>query len=168
MASFHLGIALHIPDLFHFLRHAIENPASNILVGDFPTPETDGELHFVPIAQKLFDVAKLGVDVMLFNGRTEANLFDLNGFLVLPGLFFPLALLIAVFTVIHDPTNRRFSLGRDIDEVQIRLLGQAKSFTERLNTQLVPIGIDQTHLTGTDGLVHQMLFFANNLPPPKE
>ena len=81
--------------------------------------------------------------------------------LVLPGLFLPLALLKPELPIVHQLADRGFGLGRDLDQVQILLLGDAQGLCGRHNAKLLTRGANQPDLLVADILIQFMHLLTN-------
>ena len=59
---------------------------------------------------------------MLIDVRTQLDLFDADGLLLLFGFFLALLLLITELPKVHNAANRRFCIRRYLDQVKMLLL----------------------------------------------
>jgi len=59
--------------------------------------------------------------------------------------------------VVHDPTHWRIRRRRNLDEVEVEVPSDQQGFGKRLDTQLAPVGVDESDFTGTDSVVDTVL-----------
>jgi hypothetical protein len=75
-----------------------------------------------------------------------------------------LRLLIAVLRVIEHPTNRGLRVGRDLDEVEIAVLGVGERLVDREDPDLFTVRTDQTDLGNPDPFVDPRLVPLRHTP----
>ena len=97
---------------------------------------------------------------MLLGLGTHLDLFDFHpcGFFL--GIGRPLARLILEFAVIHDPANRRFSVGRHLDEIESPLFSSDQCIAHAHDAEHAPFIVDNPNLFGTDGAIDARLFLS--------
>ena len=115
--------------------------------------EHDGDLDLVTLAEKLLDLAGLRVEVAGSDLRAVLHLLDGDVRGLLAGLFGPLCRLVLVLPVVHDATHGRIRLVRDLDEVEVELLGDRECLGQRTDAQLLAVGSNEPHLTSANTLV---------------
>jgi hypothetical protein len=81
---------------------------------------------------------------------TQLNFFHLVGMLVFLGLFFALGLLVAKFAKVHQPADRRGSIGRHFDQVDPMRTRHRQRFAQGEHAELPAIDADYPDLAGTD------------------
>ena len=86
--------------------------------------------------------------------------------LVFLGFLFLFHLLKAEFAVIHDLTDRRLCVWRDLDQIQVLLKGDPKRVLRGHDAKLRAILPDQTDLFVSDLLIELMIQFAYGKTPP--
>ena len=123
--------------------------------------EPDGNLQLVAGLQEFDSLVDLCVEIVGINRRKHTDFLDLHNLLVLAGFLFPLCLLKAELAVVHDPAHRRSRLGRDLDQIQILVIGNLLRFLCGKHTQLCSLIVDYQHLTVPDLFVDLMFLFAN-------
>lgn len=152
-AAFKLRCAFNAAELSHFRSHTLQLSSADLRMRDFTAAETDGQLHLVAVIQKLLDVAKLGLEIMLVNRRAQTDFFDIHNLLVLAGFLVFLLQFIAELPVIHNAAYRRFGGWSDIDKIKVRVRRELHRFTERLDSQLLSVSADQTNFFGSNFLI---------------
>ena len=98
---------------------------------------------FLESAAKLEHVPHLHVIIMGVGVGPEFDLFDLNDFLLFTGFGFALLLLVLVFAVIHDLTDRRGRVGRNFDQVEPCFFGHFLGTAARHNTNIFTVSANQ-------------------------
>jgi len=76
------------------------------------------------------------------------------------GIFVALGLFVLEFAIIHDPANRRCCVGRNLDQVEAFVLGQAQGIVEGHHAQLLLGFIQNSDFAGADLPVSAMQRFA--------
>src|SRR6266571_2671356 len=114
------------------------------------SPEHDRDLDLRALVEKALDVALLGVVVVNSDLRSELDLLEKNGDLMLAGELRLLLLLVAVLAVIHDARDRRIRLRCDLDEIEILRLGVFESFLRVLDPDLTAVLIHEANLRRTN------------------
>ena len=144
-------------------------------VGHLPTTEHDRELDLVALAEEAHHVLHLRRVVVLVDLGPELHLLDddVRGLaLRLPA---PLLLLVDVPAVVHDPTDRRVGVGRDLDQVELLFAGLGQRLGQGPDPELLAVGADEEDLAGSDAVVDPDLVcsyvvtcFIGELPPGAE
>jgi hypothetical protein len=88
-------------------------------------------------------LVELELDIVLAGLGPEADFFDLG--LMRVRLAVLLFLLVLEFAEVHDSANGRALVGRDFDEIQIRLASSRHRLIGRHDSQLRPIGADHAN-----------------------
>src|SRR6476619_477165 len=142
------------------LREAHQQVAPTIRMLALAAPEHDRHLDLRALVQEARDVAFLGVVVVNSDLRPELDLLDVDLRLVLAGNLRLLLQLVPVLPVVHDPGNRRVSLGSDFDQVEVLFIRVLARLVRRLDSELLPVFADQPHLGHTDRVVDPCLRFG--------
>lgn len=103
----------------------------------FSTTEKNGEFDLIPIVQKFGGALALGLEIVIIDLRADAHFLQLNNVLILARFAFLPALLIAELAVIHEPTNRRNCVRRNLDKIQTTFTRHFKRITSLNNTDLI-------------------------------
>ena len=111
-----------------------------------------GRLHLIAIQQEALCVFRFCLKVMFLDVRPELDFFDLHGTLILFGFLFPLALLKAIFAVIHHPADRRFGIRGYLDQIQPFFHSMLQRFTQGQDHRVSLIQ-DQTDLRRPDLII---------------
>jgi hypothetical protein len=85
--------------------------------------------------------------------RAQLDLAHVHLLLVLAGGLRLLLLLVLVLRVVQDPADRRLRGGRDLDQVEVLLLGPGQRLLGRDHADLLTALVDQAHLGNADALV---------------
>jgi hypothetical protein len=97
------------------LGKLIEQVSPDISMCHLPAPEAHGQLDLVPRVEKLRRLPALGRQVVIVDLWTEANFFELDDVLILARLAILPALFVPELPVVHQPTDGRNRIGRDLD-----------------------------------------------------
>ena len=122
-----------------------------------PAPEHDRDLDLVAFGEEPGDLAGLGVEVAGPDLGPVLHLLDAGAGGLAPRLLGPLRLVELELAVVHDPADRRVGLGRHLDEVEIQLPGDGERLGQRLDPELLAVGIDEADLPGADPIVDPVL-----------
>lgn len=125
---------------------------------DFTASEKDGRFDLVPLFQESNDVVFLEFVIVLIRIGSKLHFLDRNVFLVLFGFVKFLVQLVEVFSVIHDPANRRGCSGRYLDQVQAPLFSNFQRLLRWHDSELCVLVIDDSNLSSPDSLVHPYVF----------
>ena len=166
------GIALDDREVGDVVGDPAQDLHAELGVGHLPTTEHDRELHLVALAEEPHHVLHLRRVVVLVDLGPELHLLDddVRGLaLRLPA---PLLLLVDVPAVVHDPTDRRVGVGRDLDQVELLFAGLGQRLGQGADPQLLAVGADEEDLAGSDAVVDPDLVcsyvvtcFIGELPP---
>src|SRR5439155_1046890 len=151
-------------ELLQLLGEPVEDRLAALGVGDLAPAEHDGDLHLVLVAQEALDVALLGVVVRRGDLRAELDLADRDLLLVLAGLLGLLGLLVLVLRVVEHPADRRARLRRDLDEVEVLLLGVAQRLLSGHDAHLPALLVDEADLGNADAFVDPGLVALRRSP----
>src|SRR6478672_13332267 len=132
-------------DLLHVIREAHEQIAPAIRVLALAAPEHDRDLDLRALVQEALDVASFGLVVVNPDLGSELDLLDVDLRLVLAGQLGLLLQLVSVLAVVHDSADRRISLGRDLDQVEVPRVRVFTRFVSRLDPELLAVLVDEPH-----------------------
>src|SRR5215213_4921108 len=127
--------------------------------------EHDRDLHLVAAAQKAFDVAALGVEVVVADLGPELYLPHVDVDLLFAGRLAGLLFLVFELAVVHHPDHRGVGVGGNFDEVEVGSLPIIHGLANVLDPQLLAVGRDQTHLARPDLTVYSGFFFSRYCAP---
>ena len=150
--TFQFRQAFDLTELGESLREFEQYQFSPLLEHDGASFELDVGLDLVTILQEVLGVPGLEIEVMIICSGRKADLLEFGRFAF--GLHFLLLLLLIVeeLVVVHDLTDRRIGLRRDLHQVQLQLLCDPHGFLGRINANRHIVS-HQTHLGNTDILV---------------
>src|SRR5215470_3545924 len=100
LPAFHAGHLLHHPDFLHVLDDVLEQRLAELLVGDLPAAEHDGDARLVPLLEEALHVPHLELVVVLLGLRSHLHLLEVNHDLLLLCLRSSLLLLVLEAAVI--------------------------------------------------------------------
>src|SRR5215471_3735973 len=132
---------------------ALQQPEPELGPGLLASPEHDRHLDLVSLPEEPLDVALLRPVIMRVDLGPELDLLDDRLGLVLarlPGLERGLVLELAV---VHELGNRWPCRGRDLDQVEVGLLGQPERITQGNDPYLLAVRADEPYLGNPDALV---------------
>src|SRR6478672_6538697 len=119
VATLEQWLGLDQADLLHVICEPHEQVAPAIRVLALAAPEHDRDLDLRALVQEALDVAFFRFVVVNPDLGSELDLLDVDLRLVLAGELRLLLQLVPVLPVVHDSGDRRISLGRDLDEIEI-------------------------------------------------
>ncbi|MFT4989556.1 MAG: hypothetical protein ACI9BK_002331, partial [Acidimicrobiales bacterium] len=102
----------------------------------------DRDFDSVALAQKLLDLAGLGVEIADTDFRAVFHFLDLNGRGLLARCFVALLCLIDRFSVVHDLAHWWTRLVGDFYQVKTSLLCAGKGLGKRNNSDLFTVSTD--------------------------
>lgn len=85
--------------------------------------------------------------------RTELDLFDFDCLLLLAGLGFALLLFVLELAEIHDLTDRRIGIGRDLDQIQTCILCHNKRARRGYDPNVFAVGANQADFRAPDAII---------------
>ena len=148
------------------LREFFEKPPTDFRVCILPTAEEDGQFDLVPIVQEFGGAFAFGFEIVIIDLRADAHLFKLNNVLVLASFAFLPALLIAEFSVIHEPTDRRNCVWSNFDEIQTTFPCHFERVSRLDNSDLGAQIVNQANFTDANPFVNPCLHWPSyGLPP---
>src|SRR5690606_34755237 len=112
--------------------------------------------------EELARVAHLELEVVTLDVGTELDLLDHGLVLSLLGLGFPLRLLVAVLAIVHDATDGRPRVRRDLHQVLVHLPRSPQRIGDGHDPQLSSIRSNDTHHRGADPIVDPHLVLRRN------
>ena len=84
-----------------------------------PSPEADGELDLVAVADELAHLAELGVEVVAADVGAEAHFLEFVAFLGFAGLAFLFGGEVAQLAVVQQAADRGVGVGRHLHQVKV-------------------------------------------------
>src|SRR5215510_5395514 len=169
------GVTLHAwPKLNRSLianigDETLQNVAAQVLVCHLASTKAQAGFDLVALRQKTQHMVPFGHVIVLVHVDAEFHLFQDNLFLVLLCRPLFLFLLVEVFAVIHDPADRRNSIGGNFYQVEIDLAGLLDRLIGWHDAKLISIRINHAYLTRADALIHanKTLIYATLLGNPR-
>src|SRR5262249_14488285 len=149
----HPRVLLHLRDVGDLPGDAIQHGAAELGVRDGASAEEDGDLHAMTLTEEVANVTDLEIDVMTAGLGPELHFLQLAGGVLLARRLRLLLLRVLVLPVVHDPAHGRIRGGRDLDQVELLLIGDALGVRRRHHAELRPIAVDHADLAGADLLV---------------
>ena len=119
-------------------------------------------LDFVSFLEEFLRVLELEVVIVVIGLRSETNLLHLLLLLVGLCLFLLFLLRVEEFLVVNDSADRRIRSSRDLDQIEVEVIGYFHSLLKRVDTLLYIIA-NKAHLCDPANLiVNTMRVFFNN------
>jgi hypothetical protein len=153
LAAFHLGEVLHPAHLFGVFSNTLEQFTAQILVRHLAATEAQSDLHLVATFKKLEDVPHFHIVVIRVRVRAELDLFDLDDLLLLTGFALTLLLFLFELAKIHDLTDRRIGVGRNLDQVEPSFVGHFHGTRRGHNADVFSVRTDQADFVRADLVV---------------
>src|SRR6266850_2844613 len=151
--TFHARRLLDARDVRDLLGDPVEHRLAELGVRDRAAAEEHRDLHAVPLAEEGPDVTHLEVDVVNARLRADLHFLQHDGGRLLAGLLRLLLLGVPELAVVHDPADRGLGGGRDLDQVELALLGDPERLLGRHDAELRAVGVDHADLSRTDLVV---------------
>src|SRR5207245_1815781 len=117
----------------------------DVHVRHLASAEKQRNFHAHVVFQKSPNVTKFDAVIVLADIGVELEFLDLRRVLMLARLPFLPRLLISELAEVHDPTDGRLSVWRDLDQITSSVLRSSQRLVERYHSQLCPIGVDRAH-----------------------
>ena len=139
------------------LREALQQATARVGARLLAAAEHDGDLDLVARLEEADDVALLGLVVVGVDLETETDLLDDGVGLVATRLARLHRGLVLELAVVHELRYGGTRLGRDLDQVEIRLLGKPQRVLDPHDADLFALGADQADLGHADFFVDARL-----------
>ena len=153
---------IRLAEFFEVSRESCEEEFALLLEDDGPSAEEDIGLDFVSLFKEFLGVLELEVVIVVIGLRSETNLLHLLLLLVRLCLFLLFLLRVEEFLVVNDSADRRIRSSRDLDQIEVEVIGYFHSLLKRVDTLLYIIA-NKAHLCDTANLiVNTMRVFFNN------
>jgi len=157
VAAVLLGRRLDEAQLRHVLGQALQQPVAQLGAVLLAAAEHDRDLDLVAGAKEPHDVTLLGLVVVRVDLGTKLHLLDDDVRLVPPRLTGLLGVLVLELAVVHELADRRTRHGRDLDQVEVRLLRKAKRIGGGNDADGLATGANETDLGNPDPVVDSKL-----------
>lgn len=128
---------------------------------DLAPLEQNADPQMISLIDEFSPLLDLERDVMVVDGRPEADFLDVDDMLFFPAEFFLLAELVFIFSEIHHPADRGIRIGSDLHQVQLLFLGKRERLGDGKDSDLFAVGSDDADLAGFDLLIDPNGFFFN-------
>ena len=152
-SPFELGVLLNSGIFFGLLCNVGEQFSALVRKCDLATSEYDGYLDLVLIFNEPIDMVQFYLDIVFTCFGPNLDLLDLEGTLLFFGLLLLFGLFVFITTVVHDFTDRRICIRRDLHQIETEIAGNGESFVGRNNTYLGSIRIDDSDFFCSNVLV---------------
>ena len=153
VAAVLLGRGLDEAELLDVLAEALQQPEAQLGTRLLAPAEHDRDLDLVAGLEEPDDVALLRLVVVRVDLRPELHLLDDGEHLVLAALTGLLGRLVLELAVVHELADRRPRHRRDLDEVEVAVLGELEGLVDRHDADLLAGGTDQPDLGDADPVV---------------
>src|SRR5579885_1539442 len=160
LASFELGRLFDLGQAFEIGLDAVYELETQLLMGQLAALVAQRDLDLVALFQETHQGAQFGLVVRLFGRRPELDLLDLDLSLLLARRLLGLVSLIDELAVVHDLADRRFGVGRHLDEVQTFRLGTGDGVARQHDANLRAIRGDHANSRHGDLFVAAVLTFS--------
>ncbi len=153
LTAFHFRHVFNLAEFFRVFGDTFQKLTTQILVRHFATAEPQGHFHLVTILKELDHVAHLDLVVMHIGARTEFYFLDFNGFLLFAGFGFPLLLFVFELAIIHDLTDGRIGIRRNLDEIKSGFSGHIHGSGGGYDPDIFTLCADQANFRCTDAFI---------------
>src|SRR5579863_6340023 len=135
------------------LEQPIHLGAAHILVRHFAATMKNHGFYFVTFAKEPNDLVLAHLIIVLGGGRPKFHFFNMRAFLIFLGFVSFLALLVQELSVIHDFTDRRNGVGRNLHNIQTHLARLFHRVEQGHHTQLISLIVNHTEFASANSLV---------------
>ena len=104
--------------------------------------------------------------VVLFDLRAELYFFEVRDVLLPLRLLLLLVLLVLEFSEVHHAANRRLGGGRNLDQVQLTLLGVSERFSDAQDSYLLAVRPDDADRRNPDAIIDPDFLGCGDSPLP--
>src|ERR1700688_3206821 len=161
LAAFEFRLLLDLGQRGEVAAHALEQLGAELLVGELPAAEAQGDLDLVAFLEEPPDRAHFHVVIVIVDHGPELDLLDLDDLLLLARLGGLLLLLVFEFAVIEDFADRGALVGDDLDEVQPLFGGDGERVADRHDAVVLALLIDQLHLANANLVIDARAVLLN-------
>src|SRR6266699_1459236 len=161
LAAFEFRLLLDLGQRGEVAADALEQLAAELLVGELPAAEAQGDLDLVALLEEPPDRAHFHVVIVIVNHGPELDLLDLDDLLLFARLGGLLLLLVLEFAVVEDFADRGGLVGDDLDEVQPRFGGDGERVADRHDAVVLSLLIDQLHLADANLIIDARAVLLN-------
>jgi len=151
--SFHAGHKLHQTGVANIQDQPVDDLVPEIAVSHLPPFEAQGRLDLVAFAKEANGLVFLGLIVMLVDRDRELDLFDDDHLLLLACRTVALVLLIKIFAVVLDLTDRWHRIRRYLYKVKRALASHLESVKRSHHAELFAVFVDDANLAGANAFV---------------
>ncbi len=140
--------------------HFDEKLHPKLLMGHFPSTETEGHLDFVAFFEEFLDRTHLNLVVMRVDIRAKLDFLHLNGLLLFArfcSFFLGLEL---ILPEIHDLANRDFTVGSNLNEIEPGFLSLRQRVALIDVAVIFPLFVDQLDIAGNNGVIYARPLFS--------
>ncbi len=168
LPPFHFGHLFNYCDLSEVVPDPFQHIHSKFLVRELATTESQGDFNLVSCIQKPRQISDLDIVIADIRSRAKLDLLDRDLFLLLSRFLLFFRCRVQKLPIIHQTTNRRLCIWRDLYQIQISRFGHLLGLGHRHDTQLPSTIIDQTDVVARYILVDALLFcYDYVMSPPK-
>ncbi len=153
LTAFHFRHVFNLAEFFRVFGDTFQKLTTQILVRHLATAEPQGHFHLVTILKEPDHIAHLDFVVMHIGAGTEFYFLDLNGFLLLAGFGFPLLLFVFELAIIHDLTDGRIGIRRNLDEIKSGFSGHIHGSGGGHDPDIFTLCADQANFRCTDAFI---------------
>ena len=153
VAAVLLRLELDVAELLHVFGEPLEQPEPELRSRLLAAAEHDRDLDFVARLEEPHDVTLLGLVVVRVDLRPELHLLDDRVHLVAARFTGLLRGLVLELAVVHELADRRPGGRRDLDKIEIGLLGQPERIADGDDADLLTVRTDEPHFGDADPVV---------------
>ena len=153
VATVDRGVRLDCAELGDVFRELAQQTHTLLGTGLLTTTEEDHRLDLVAGLQEAFGALEFGDVIVRLDLQSEPDLFEDGVRLIATRFLGLLSGLVLELAVVHDLDHGRLGARRDLDQVEVRFLGQAQRSFDSDDADLLAVGSDETDLRDSDALV---------------
>jgi len=152
-SSFHLGVLLNVGIFFGLLCNVSEQFPAPVRKRNLAASEYDSYLDLVFIFDEPTDMVQLYLDVVFTCFGPNLDFLDLEGTLLFFGLLLLFGLFVFISTIVHNLTDRRICIRRNLYQIEAKIAGNGEGLVRRNNTYLGSVRVDDSDFFCSDVLV---------------
>ncbi len=130
--------------------HAFQQHARDFRMLHLTATEADADTHLGAFLGEFANTRDDNIDIMVVGLGAETQFLDFDLLLRLARFAFPFLFFVKLLAVVHQSTNGRIGIGRNLYEIQLPLCRQCQRFACRQNAELLTGFVDHPHTRCTN------------------
>ena len=152
--AFHARHEFNDCHITNVLDEAIDDVVAEIAMGHLASAEAQTCLDLIATSQKPDGLVLLGLVIVIIDGHRKLDFLHGDDLLLFARGALGLFLLVEITAVVLDAADGRGGVGRDFDQVESPLTGDAERFKRRQDAELFAIFVDHADFAGANAIVN--------------